>query len=328
MPARLGSPIFEAHFRKDGSFPMKKISSLGVVLLSLSLVAGCAKAAPPMASRDESALAAAPTSVDAHKAAGGEAAVGGKMDGLATGKNQAREQHRALIVTGEMHLSTKNVATASQTIRAEVERAGGYVSDAQENGSGEHRHAMLELRVPADKTRTIRAALKDLGEITSDVEKVEDVTDARADLKARLHNARIEEQRIKEIMQNKTAGLADVLAAERELARVREKIEQFEAQERTMEGKIALATIKVHLNGPAPIAKETEAWRTPGKSIGSAFHAGLKGTAALAVYAAMALAASSPITVPLGIVLALVFGIVRRKKQALAATHAVNLAQS
>lgn len=306
---------------------MKKIASLGVVLLSLSLVAGCAKAAPPMASRDESA--ASPSPADAHKAAGGEAAAtGGKADGIANGKNQAREQSRALIVTGEVHLTTKNVATASQTLRAEVERAGGYVSDAQENGSGDYRHATLELRVPADKTRTVRAALKDLGEITSDVEKVEDVTDARADLKARLHNARIEEQRIKDIMQNKTAGLADVLAAERELARVREKIEQLEAQERTMEGKIALATIKVHLNGPAPIAKDTEAWRTPGKSIGNAFHAGLKGTAALAIYAAMALAASSPITVPLGIVLAVVFGIVRRKKQALATTNAVNLAQS
>lgn len=308
---------------------MKKISSLGVVLLSLSLVAGCAKTAPPMASRDESALAAAPTPVDARKASGGEAAaLGGKQDGVASGKNQTREQSRALIVTGEMHVSTKNVAAASQTLRAEVERAGGYVSDAQENGSGDLRHAMLELRVPADKTRTVRAALKDLGEVTSDVEKVEDVTDARADLKARLHNARIEEQRIKEIMQTKTAGLADVLAAERELARVREKIEQLEASERTMDGKIALATIKVHLNGPAPIAKDTEAWRTPGKSIGSAFHAGLKGTAALAVYAAMALAASSPITVPLGIVLAVVFGIVRRKKQALAANNAVNLARS
>lgn len=286
---------------------MKMLASLGLVLASVALATGCAakEAAPSHASE------VAPAS----PAVGGTRAA---TDGMTTAKGA----DRALIVTGEVYVSTRNVAMATERLRTEVERAGGYVSDVQESGSKEHRQAVLELRIPADKTRSLRAALADLGEITSDSEKVEDVTEARADLEARLHNARIEEERIKDILQHHTAGLTDVLAAERELARVREKIEQFDAQQRTMDGKIALATIKVHLVMPSDaVTSELEAWRTPGKSIASAFNVGLKGTAAVLVYTAMVLAASSPLTVPVGIVIAIAFGVIRRRK-VLAAKHA------
>lgn len=212
-------------------------------------------------------------------------------------------------------MTAKDVAAASSRIRAEVEKAGGYVSDANEAGSATSKSATLEVRIPANDVRTVRALLADLGEITSESEKVEDVTEARADLNARLANARAQEKRIVDIMSQRAGTIADVLEAERELARVRETIERLEAQQRTMEGRIALATIKIHLHTPYAEAKK-EPWRTPGQSIAGAFDAGLRGAATLAVYVAMALAAASPILVPVALTLGTILTILKRRRRA------------
>lgn len=290
---------------------MNKTHGIVVVALALSVAAGCAKAdrashAPPAA-----------VAVNAPAAKADSAPAAAEANGAAVAPAAAS---RALVVTGELHVRTKNVAGAADRLRADVERAGGYVSDVTEAGSGDAKSATLEVRVPADKTKSLRATLADLGEVTSDVEKVEDVTEARADLKARLQNARVEESRIVEIMNRRTGSIAEVLTAERELARVRETIERLEAQERTMEGRIALATIKVHFDAPGAAPKEEpEAWRTPGTSIAHAFSAGLRAAAALAVYGAMALAASTPVLLPLGAVLAIALAFVRSRRRRLAA---------
>jgi hypothetical protein len=290
---------------------MKKTHGLVVIALALSLAAGCSKAdrgshaapaapPPPPAAAEQAALAVAP---------------GAPTDGKAT-VDAPLAASRALIVTAEIHMTSKNVGTTTARIRSEVERAGGYVSNATESGSGDAKSATLEVRVPADKTKGFHAALTDMGVITSDVEKVDDVTEARADLKARLQNARVQEKRVLEIMSHKTASLSEVLQAEHELARVRETIERLEAQERSMEGKIALATVKIHVDGVAPAREEEpEAWKTPGKSIAKAFHAGLRGTAALAVYGAMVLAAVSPVLVPAGVLLGITLTLLRGRRR-------------
>ncbi len=286
---------------------MKKLHGIVLAALALSVAAGCSRAEPSPAatSADQPALVNAPT--------GGAAATDAKPMAPAGAPLAAS---RALIMTSEVNLTTKNVAATTAKIRSEVEKAGGYVSDANETGSGEYRSAQLEVRVPTNQTRSLRAALADLGEITSEVEKVEDVTEARADLKARLANSRAEEKRILDIMNQRTGTIAEVITAEHELARVRENIERLEAQERSMEGRIALATVKIRINGPAVVKQpEPEAWRTPGKSIQKSFEAGLRGAAAFAVYTAMALAAASPILVPLGAILAVILAIFRNKKK-------------
>ena len=56
---------------------------------------------------------------------------------------------------------------------------------ASESGSDERRTATIELRVPNDRVKTFRETLARVGDITSEVEKVEDVTEQRADLSFR-----------------------------------------------------------------------------------------------------------------------------------------------
>lgn len=206
-------------------------------------------------------------------------------------------------------MTVDRVDDATSRIRAAVERAGGFVSDQRTSGTEGEQTAQLELRVPADKAQGIRASLGDLGEVTSSSEKVEDVTEQRADLEARLRNARVQEKRLLEIMSGKASSIAELVEAEKELSRVRENIERLEAQERVMKSKIQLATVHVTLS-----TKSTAAWQTPGPSLARAGKAGLRGAAAIAVYSGMSIVTVAPTLVPIAaIVLGIVLAVRRRR---------------
>lgn len=265
---------------------MNKLHGLLGIALALSLVTGCSRERAP-----SPGVVAAPVLAPAPQ--GGEMKVGSP---LAVG--------RSLVVTMEVGVTVADVDASRASIRGEVERAGGYVADASASGGAGDglRVVHMELRVPASKVQGVRAALGHAGEITTDVEKVQDVTEERADLEARLHNARTSEKRILEIMATKTGAISEVIDAEKEISRIRESIERMEGQRRSLEGRIDLATVRVTLSTqPGP-----SAWQTPGKSIAGAAHGGMRAAAAAAVYGIMVFVAVAPILLPIS---ALVTGI-------------------
>ena len=271
---------------------MNKLHGLLGLALALSVVTGCARAdRAPLPSG-----AAAP----ALAAQGGEMKAGALL-----------AASRALVVTMDVGLTVADVDQSRAKIRTEVERAGGYLADASSSGNNGDRFVHMQLRVPVDKVQGIRSALGQVGEITHDVEKVQDVTEERADLDARLQNARVSEKRILEIMATRTGAIHEVIEAEKEVARIRESIERMEGQKRALDGRIDLATVDVTLTArPGP-----SAWQTPGKSIASAAHGGVRAAAATGVYAVMVLVTVAPIMLPIA---ALIFGIamlVRAKRR-------------
>jgi hypothetical protein len=205
-----------------------------VLLLALAgcgAVAGCAKMdAPAPAAALASMPAAAATSSPVAPAPGMAPA------------------DRAMRITIETSVEVTDLPAASAAVRAAVGRAGGYVGEAHASGGENFRMAWFEVHVPVPALPAFRAELGKLGEITADAERAEDVTEQRADIKARLGNARAEEKRLLELLDKHTGNLADVVAVEKELASVRETIERMEAQERVLEGQIATATVKVQLS--------------------------------------------------------------------------------
>ena len=92
-----------------------------------------------------------------------------------------------------------------------------------------------------------------------------------------------------ELLDEHTAALSDVLAVERELARVRETIERLDAQQQTLEGRIAMARVEVSLLPPS-IAY----WEQPVDTIVAAAVAGMQTADALAVGLASVVVAFGP----------------------------------
>ncbi|HVH42044.1 MAG TPA: DUF4349 domain-containing protein, partial [Labilithrix sp.] len=219
--------------------------------------------------------------------------------------------------TMDLSITVEHFDDALARLRASVDRAGGYVSEMHSGGAPGEQTARLEIRVPAERAQGIRGSLTELGEVKNAIEKVEDVTEQRADLEARLANARVQEKRLLEIMANRGGSIADLVETERELARVRENVERLEAQERSIRSKVDLATIHVSL-----ATRSTPAWKTPGTSLYRAARNGAEGAAAVAVYAGMAVLTLAPLLLPIAMLVAAIVVFVRRRRASQLAAHA------
>jgi hypothetical protein len=232
------------------------------------VAAGCAKRERPSA---EPATAAAPQAL-----AAGEPA-------------RAPAVERSMRITIETSVTVADIDAAARAVRELVAGHGGYVGEARTSGDDESRSAWFEVHVPVPRLGAFRAGVAGIGEVTSDSEKAEDVTEQRADIKARLGNARAEEKRLLELLDKHTGSLADVVAVEKELASVRETIERMEAQERVLEGQIASATVRIHLS-----TRHAAARLGPGKRILNAAHDGIDAAGAFLVGAAVFVASAGP----------------------------------
>ncbi len=213
---------------------------------------------------------------------------------------------RAMRITVETTIVVARRDAAVAALRAMVATAGGYVSEGTLYGPDEGGSATYTVKVPAATVSDFRRKIAALGEVKSDSEKAEDVTEARADLRARLHNARAQEQRLLDLLANRTGSLGDVVAVEKEMASVRETIERLEAEERTLEGQIAFATVKVQLQ-----TVYVEAREGAGHRLIAAAKDGIDNARAFVLGTLAVALAAGPTLVIIGVGLYLVFILLR-----------------
>ena len=161
---------------------------------------------------------------------------------------------RMLIRTGSATIEVEAIDGAVESVRQIAERMGGFLASvAVSGGRDQTRTATLALRVPSDRFDETLAALDSLGEVESVHVDSEDVGEAFADLEIRIANARRLEQRLLDLLSTRTGDLEDVLAVERELARVRQEIESMDAHMRSIRDRVQLSSISVMLHEPEPL---------------------------------------------------------------------------
>jgi hypothetical protein len=101
------------------------------------------------------------------------------------------------------------------------------------------------LRVPAAQLDAALAEVRKLGRVESESQTGEEVTAQFVDLDARLANARHTEQRLTDLLRQRTGNLADVLAVEKELDNTRGEIERMEAEEKGLSNRVEFANLTV-----------------------------------------------------------------------------------
>ncbi len=212
---------------------------------------------------------------------------------------------RSRTVTLTMSLTVDDVGASVDRLRAYADAHDGYVESAEVSASNDG-YATVRLRLPAAQMSATRDELRSLGEVTSEQETVEDVTAQRADLGARLRNARAQETRLLALLTDEAATLADVLSIESELSRVRERVERLEAQHRVLEGDIAQAHYTVTLS-----PRSASYWTEPGAAIAGAAARGTEAAWAVAVTGAVVLAAAAPTLLMLAFALWIFYRVVR-----------------
>ena len=113
--------------------------------------------------------------------------------------------------------------------------------------AGNPRTLAAKLRIPSDQLDAALAELKRLGRVDTEAQTGEEVTAQYVDLQARLANSRNTEQRLTDVLRERTGKLSDVLEVETEIARVRGEIESMEAERKTMATQVAFATLNLTL---------------------------------------------------------------------------------
>ena len=115
-----------------------------------------------------------------------------------------------------------------------------------QTGSG--RTLSATLRLPADQMDSALAEIRRIGVVQQETQNSSDVTSEYVDLQARISNSRNTEQRLVNLLRERTGKLSDVVDAERELSRVRQEIEQMEAQQKNLYNKVQYATVQVQVS--------------------------------------------------------------------------------
>ena len=168
------------------------------------------------------------------------------------GAASASESSGAMIIRrGQASVEVRHVQDALTRIRQSAAQAGGFVANASlTSGKEERRSATLELRVPSGQFEAIVDALSALGKVETVNSTVQDVGEEYVDIGARASNARRLEARLVEMVATRTGKLSDLLTVERELARVREEIERYDARLRWLVKHTAMSTLELTLHEP------------------------------------------------------------------------------
>jgi hypothetical protein len=154
-----------------------------------------------------------------------------------------------IIRTVQLTLVTKSFEDARARIESIVRESKGYVDQLSIRSEPKSPKSLsASLRIPDVQLASSLIELRKLGQPKEESQNSADVTGQYVNLVARLSNARNTEQRLLTLLRDRTGNLKDVVAAEGEIARVRESIERMEAERKNFDNKVQYATIQVELS--------------------------------------------------------------------------------
>lgn len=157
---------------------------------------------------------------------------------------------RKMIWNASMDLTVakeRDVEPVVEKARALAEGMGGYASSESTGG--------LVLRVPNPRLREAMGEIEKLGEVAEKHVSGDDVTSDYQDLEVRIENAKKFQERLRDLAA-KSATVEELLAVEKEQARVTTELEQLEARMRGLQSQTTLATLHLSVSKkirPGPI---------------------------------------------------------------------------
>jgi hypothetical protein len=124
---------------------------------------------------------------------------------------------------------------------------------------GEYASGSLTLAVASDKARPFGTKLGEVaesagGEQTAPTIEGEDLSKALVDTEAHLRTRVILRDRLLEVLQTRRGTVAELVEAERSVARVNEEIDQARSWLEEMKGRVAFSRIEIAYDSSAPAA--------------------------------------------------------------------------
>ena len=159
-----------------------------------------------------------------------------------------------VIRNGSVTIQVASLDSAMAVVREVATKVGGYVGNVtMSTGEYQVRSATIQLKVPVARFDEAMSGMPSIGKVEHSTTTAEDVGEEFVDLTARMENAKRLETRLVTLLANRAGSLEDILAVERELARVRQEIERYEGRARYLSTRVATSTIDVTVHEPAPL---------------------------------------------------------------------------
>jgi hypothetical protein len=195
-----------------------------------------------------------------------------------------------IVRTVRLQLSVDSLDDKRPQIEQLAAKHRGRISSLSLAGEG----LTATIRVPSQNLDGLLASLRPLGKVRNESLSTDDVTADYQDLSIRVANAKREEQRLLELLANRTGKLSDVLEVEKSIARVRTDIERMEASLRSTKDRVDLSTVELVLerNYRAEVAIGD---RPIGTRFRNAFIDGIRNAASSVVSAATVLVEVGPV---------------------------------
>lgn len=160
------------------------------------------------------------------------------------------EGDRKQIQTASVTLETHVFADTEKKLTETVTASGGMIESSQVSTNSDGRkNGRFVIRVPQEKlgqTVNSLSSLPDCKLLNRSV-NAQDVTDEYIDVNARLENLRLQEQRLRQLLE-KASTVEEIMKIESEITKVRTQLDSTTGRLKNLSSRIALSTITATIN--------------------------------------------------------------------------------
>jgi len=137
---------------------------------------------------------------------------------------------------------------------------GDVVSTEYRTGEDEFQSATLSLRVPPAAVPKLLEVLSQGGTLRSNQTEADDKTAEVIDVEAHLKNLADERDRLRQLLQDRTAKLSDVLEVQKTLTEVQASLDSYAGQRKQLAEQTEKVRIDISIHTPHTLAAPS-AWR-------------------------------------------------------------------
>lgn len=191
-----------------------------------------------------------------------------------------------------------------------AEQSGGFVASSQSysDSEGNLTGGYITLRVPANAYNPALNRIKEMGTVKNTSSSGQDITQEYVDLESRLRNYEAQEEVLLELMKE-SKKVSDSIEVQRELSNVQGEIEVIKGRMRYLDDRVSFSTIDVYFHEPDPIKTAT------GWGFLDALKRGLRGAVTAFNWIIMALIATAPVLIIIGIILIIVWQAIKARNR-------------
>ena len=164
----------------------------------------------------------------------------------------APETERAIISSGTVSLTSKDVGAARQDVQRIVDAQGGEVTEenTETDDDGKTSYARMVLRVPSSAFDAAMQAVEDVAELRSSNRGSEDVTTQVIDTGVRVRAQEASLKRV-ELLLAEARTLKDIIWIESQLTDRQAELDSLKSQQTWLKDQTSLSTITVDITATA-----------------------------------------------------------------------------